>query len=154
MLPGHAQHAAGPRRRIVKGTHNPRLGESIVVLDEKEIHHEPDHLTRSEMFTGGLIRKFGKLADQLLKNCAHLGITDGSGVEVDGGELFGNEIKKPGLREFIDLGMKLKALKNITHRRRESLHISPKIFPDMILIAHEHFQIQGRGIVEKLIGFA
>ena len=67
------------------------------------------------MLSGGFVRQFGELADQFLKHRTHLRITDRVGVQVDVGELFGDEIQQPGLGEFVDLGVELEALEDVAH---------------------------------------
>jgi hypothetical protein len=46
-----------------------------------------------EVFTSGLVRQFGELADQLLESQSHLVIVNGFGMKVDTGELLGDKIK-------------------------------------------------------------
>ncbi|MDP2823101.1 MAG: hypothetical protein Q8O52_10565 [Sulfuritalea sp.] len=115
MLAGHAQHAAGAGGGVVERAHHAGLGQRLVVLDEQQIHHEPDHFARGEVLAGGLVRQLGELADQLLEHRAHLRIADGGGVEVDVGELFGDEVEQPGLGRLVDLGVKLEALEDVAH---------------------------------------
>jgi len=75
-------------------------------------------------------------------------------VQVDGGELFGDHVEQAGLGQLVDLGVKLEALKNVAHRRAEGLHVGAQVFTDVVLVAHEFFQIHGRGVVKELAGFA
>ena len=97
VLAGDAQHAAGAGGGIVEAAHHAGLREGIVVLDEEEIHHEPDDLARGEVLPGGLIGKLGELADEFLEDRAHLRIADRGWVQVDVGELFCDEIEQPDL---------------------------------------------------------
>ncbi len=153
MFARHAQHAAGAGSRIVDGTHHARLGQGFVVLDEEEIDHEPDDFARGEVFAGGLVGEFGELADEFLEHRAHLGIADDVGMEINIGELLGNEIEQSCFGEAINLGVELEALKDVAHGGRKCLHVSAKVFGDMILIAHELLQVEGRGVVKELVGF-
>jgi hypothetical protein len=139
MFVGHTQHAAGPGGGIVKRPHNTGLGQGVVVLNEKKIHHEPDGVAWGEMFSGGFIGKLGEFADEFLEHRAHLIVADGGGVEINVGKLFGNEIQQAGLGKFINLGVKLETFKNVPHGGRERLEIRAQIFADVILIAHELF---------------
>ena len=105
------------------------------------------------MFAGGLVGKFGEFADKFLEDRAHLGVAYGLGVEVDGGEFFGDEVEQPGFGEAVNLGVKLETRKDVAHGGRESLQISAKIFGDVILVAHELLQVERRGVVKELAGF-
>jgi len=150
VLARDAQHAAGAGGGIVDGAHHAGFCEGVVVLDEEEIHHEPDGVARGEVLPGGLIGKLGELADQLLEDCAHLRIADDLRMEVDVGELFGDEVEQAGLGELLDLGVELEALEDVAHGGRERLQIGAEVFADVILVAHELFQVERRGVVEKL----
>ena len=134
--------------------HDAGLGQRLVVFDEEQIDHQPDDLARREVLPGGLVRQFGKLADQFLEDRAHLGIADGIGMEVDVGELLGDEVEQAGLGQLVDLGVKLEALENVAHGRRERLHVGAQVFADVVLVAHELLQVERRGVVEELAGLA
>ena len=56
VLAADAEHAAGARGRIVERAHHAGLREGVVVLDEDEVDHEADDLTRGEVLPGGLVR--------------------------------------------------------------------------------------------------
>ena len=63
-------------------------------------------------------------------------------MEVDVGEFFRDHIEQPGLGQLVDLGVKLEVLEDVAHFGRERLHVGAQVFADMILIAHELFQIE------------
>ena len=153
VLARDAQHAAGAGGGIVEAAHHAGLRQSVVVLNEEEIHHEPDDFARSEVLPGGLIGKLGELADEFLEDRAHLRIAHDLGVEVDVGELFRDKVEQAGLRQLVDLRVKLEALEDVPHRRRERLHVGAQILADVVLVAHELFQVERRGVVEELAGF-
>ena len=134
--------------------HDTGLGQRLVVFDEEQIDHQPDDFARGEVLPGGLVGQFGKLADQFLEDRAHLGIADGIGMEVDVGELLGDEVEQAGLGQLVDLGVKLEALENVAHGRRERLHVGAQVLADVVLVAHELLQVERRGVVEELAGLA
>jgi hypothetical protein len=115
VLTRHTQHAAGARRGVVQGPHHAGLGQGLVVFDEQQVDHEPDHLTRGEVLPGGLVGQFRELADQLLEHRAHLGIGDGVRVQVDIGELLRDHVQQAGLGQLVDLGVEVEALEDVTH---------------------------------------
>ena len=150
MLATDRQHSAGPRRGIVQRPHHARFGQRRVVFDEDQIDHQPDGFARREMLSGGLVGKFGELADQFLEHGPHLGIADDLGVKVDVGELLGHQIKQLGLGQPVDLGVKIEALENVSHGGRKRLHVGEEVFLDMVLVAHQLLHVQGRRIEEEL----
>ena len=125
---------------------------AVVVLDEEQVHHEPDDLARGEVLSGGLVGELGELADELLEDRAHLRVADGVGVEVDVGELLGDEVEQLGLGEPVDLGVELEALEDVAHRGREGLHVGAQVLADVVLVAHELLQVERRRVVEELAG--
>ena len=153
VFPADAQHAARASRWFIEGAHNAGFGEGFVILNKDQIDHEPDDLTRGKVLPGGFIGELGELADEFFKDRAHLGIADHIGVKIDGGELFGDQIEEVGFGQLLDLSMELETLENITHGRGEGLHVGAEVFPDMILVAHELFQIERGGVVKELPGF-
>ena len=44
---GDREHAAGPAGGVAERLHDARLGEHVVVLDEQQVHHQPDDLARA-----------------------------------------------------------------------------------------------------------
>ena len=154
VLAGDAQHAAGAGGRIVERAHDAGLGQGLVVLDEEQVDHQPDDFARREVLSGGLVRELGELADQLLEDRAHLRVADDLGVQVDVGELLGDEVEQPGLGEPVDLGVELEALEDVAHGGRERLHVGAQVLADVVLVAHQLLQVERRGVVEELARLA
>ena len=115
VLLGNAQHATCTSGGIIETTYDAGFGESLIILDEEEVHHEADDFTRGEVFPGSLVGKFGKLADQLLEHSTHLSIADDLRVKVDVLELLGDEVEQAGFFQLVDLGVEFKTLKNVPH---------------------------------------
>ena len=153
MFVRHGKHSTGAGRRIIHRTDYAGFGERVAILDKEEVDHEPDDFARGEMFPGGFVGKFGELPDEFLEDRTHLRVGDDVGVEVDIGELFGDEIQEPGLGEPVDLRVEIKVLEDVAHCRRERLHVGAQVFSDIVLIPPELLQIEGRGVVEKLSRF-
>jgi hypothetical protein len=154
VLARDAQHAAGAGGGVVEAAHHAGLGQGVVVLDEEEVDHQPDDLARGEVLAGGLVGKLGELADELLEDRAHLGVADDLGVQVDVGELLGDEVEQAGLGQLVDLGVELEALEDVAHGGREPLHVGAEVLADVVLVAHELLQVERRGVVEELAGLA
>ena len=94
MLLRHRQHASGSGSRIVERTNNTRLGQCVVVFDKQQVDHQPDDFSRCEVFSGGFVGEFGELANQFFKDVPHLVIADNFGMQVDVGELLGDQIQQ------------------------------------------------------------
>ena len=54
--------------------------------------------------------------------------------------------EEPALGQPVNLGVKIEALENVPHGRGERLHVRPEVFPNVVLVPHELFQVQRRGI--------
>ena len=104
MVLGDAEHAAGATSRIEHGLDHARLGEQLVIFDEQQVDHQPDHLARSEVLTCRLVGKLGESTDQLLVEVAHLQIGDIVGVQIDVAEPRDNQIKQIRPVQAVDLG--------------------------------------------------
>ena len=75
-------------------------------------------------------------------------------MQVNAGKLLGHHVEQAGFGQLVDLGVKLKALKDVAHRRAEGLHVCTQVLTNVVLVAHELLQVQRRGVVEKLARFA
>ena len=106
------------------------------------------------MLAGGLVGKLGEFADEFLEDGTHLRVADGVGMQVDAGELLGDEIEQAGLGEAVDLGVEVEGVENVSDGGRERLHVGTQVLTDVILIAHEFLEIKRRCVEEKLAGLA
>ncbi len=114
---------------------------------------EADDFARGEVLAGGLVGQLGELANEFLEDGAHLGVAHGVGVEIDGREFLGDEVEQAGLPQAVELGVKLEVDANIADGGREGLEVGAQVFADVVLIAHQLLQIEGRSVVEELAGF-
>src|SRR5205807_1067317 len=126
--------------------------QSLVVFDEQQIDHQSNDFARREVLSGGLVRNFGKLADQFLEYRAHLRITDHLGMQVDVGEFLRYQIEQSGFGQPVDLVLKIEGLEDVPDGGRKRLDVSKQVFLDVVLIAHEFLHIQRRCVVEMLTG--
>lgn len=82
-----------PAVAVVEHAHGAGSLQRLVVLDEVQGHHQPDHLAQRGVLAGILVGEFGKLADQILENGAYRGVVDHVGVQVERGD--GLQMSKP-----------------------------------------------------------
>ena len=123
MILGHRQHASGSGCRIVQRTDNAGLGQCVVVFDEQQVDHQPDDFSRREMFSGGFVGQFRELANQFFKDVPHLLVANDFGMQVDVGELFGDQIQQMGLGQSFNLRMEVEAFKDIADCWGERLNV-------------------------------
>jgi hypothetical protein len=82
-----------PAVATVERAHGAGSLQRLVVLDELQGHHQPDHLAQRGVLAGSLAGEFGKLADQILEDGAYRGVVDQVGVQVERGEVL--QMSKP-----------------------------------------------------------
>src|SRR5262249_51230708 len=49
------EHTTGAAGRVEELAHGAGRGEELVIVDEQNVHHQPDDLARGEVVPGGLI---------------------------------------------------------------------------------------------------
>ncbi len=107
-----SQHAARAAGRIEKFAHGAWRGEKFVIVDEQNVHHEPNHLARREVIAGGLIRQFVEPADEVLEDEAHLLVWHRIRVQIHVAKLGDDEIENVRLAHLLDLVLELKELED------------------------------------------
>jgi hypothetical protein len=83
---------------------------------------------------------------------AHVFVRHLRRVEVDGGELFDDQVEQAVLVELLDLGGEVEALEDVPGGRREGPDVGVEVFAQVILVAEQRLEIQRRGIEEALAG--
>ena len=142
------EHATGASRGVVNGADDGGFGENFVVFNKEEVGHEADDVSRGEMFAGGFVRELGEFADELFEDGAHVGVGDAVGVEVDGGELFGDEVEEFGFLEAVDLPREFEAVEDVGDVGREGVEVAEEIGGDVVGVARDGLQVHGRGVVK------
>jgi hypothetical protein len=100
------QHAAGPAGRVEELADGPGRGQKAVVVDEQDVHHQPDDFARGEVVAGGLVGQLIEAADEVLEDQPHFLVGNGVRVEVHIAELGDNEIEDIGLAHLLDRASK------------------------------------------------
>jgi len=93
------------------------------------------------MLAGGFIRDFGKLADKFLEHQTHLVVVDLVRMQIDLSEFFGDLIEQTGFMQALDLVVEVEAFENVPHLDRKALDIGKQVFLDVVLIAHQLFDV-------------
>jgi hypothetical protein len=75
-------------------------------------------------------------------------------MEVDVAKLFGDEIEQVGFGKSVNLGLEVKAFEDITNGIGKVLDVGNEILTDMVRVAHELVQVEGRSVVEVLTSFS
>ena len=146
---GDRQHAARACRRVVHGAdHGVARGQYVIVLDEDQVDHQPDHFTRGEVLAGGFIGEFGELADQFLEHMPHLRVVHAIRVQVDVGEFLGDQVQQSVLGQPLHLGVEIEALEDVPRLRGEPVEVGVEVLLHVILIAQHGAQIHRTDVVE------
>ena len=152
MVLGDRQHPAGPARRVAQRFDDPRLGQHVLVVDEQQVDHQPDHLARGEVLAGGLVGELGEPADQLLVQVAHLDIRDGLRVQVDFGELSDHLVEHVRAAQSIDLDREVELVDHVLRRRREPADVERERVGDRVRIVEQLRERERAGVEELLAG--
>ena len=114
--------------------------------------HEPDDFARGEVVAGGLVGQFVETADKVFKDQPHRFVGHLVGVEIHFAELGDDQVKDVRLAHLLDLGLKLEKLENRPDVLGEALDIADEVFIDVVRIAFELLESEGRMVVEPLTG--
>ena len=106
------QHPAGAAGRVEQLAHGAGRSKEFVVVDEQDVHHQPDDFARREVIAGGLIGQFIEAADKVFKDQPHLLVWHLVRVQVHVAELGDHEIEDVGLAHLLDLGFELEELED------------------------------------------
>ena len=128
----------------------PGLVRTSVVVDEQQVHHEPDDLARGEVLTGGLVRQLRELADQFLVEVAHLDVRHDVGVQVDVGELADDLVQQVGPSQPVDLDAEVELVDDVPGGLGEAPDVQLERVGDRVRVVQQLGEGQRRGVVELL----
>ena len=146
------QHAAGAAGRVEELAHGAGRGEQLVVVDEQDVHHQPDDLARREVVAGGLVGQLVEAADEVLEDQPHLLVRHRIRVQVHVAELGDDEVEDVRLAHLLDLVLELEELEDGADVRREALDVADEVLLDVVGVALELLEVERRVIVEALAG--
>jgi hypothetical protein len=118
------QHTAGAAGGVEELAHRARCGEELVILDEQDVHHQPDDLARGEVVTGGLIGQLVEAADEVLEDQPHLFVWHHIWVQVHVAELGDDEVEDVRFVHLVDFGVELEEIEDSTDVGREPLDVA------------------------------
>jgi hypothetical protein len=147
---GHREHAAGPAGRVEQGLDHSWAGEEAVVLDEEQVDHQPDDLTRGEVLAGGLVGELREAADELLVEVAHLQVADRVGMQVDLAEPGDDQVEEICTVEPVDLGAEVKLVQDVAGGRGEPRDVRQQVVGDAVGVVEQLPQVERGGVVELL----
>jgi len=146
----YRQDAAGAGGGVVHRAHNARLGQGLVIPCKQAVHDELNHLTRGEVFPGGFVGRFRKLADELFEDQTHGLVGRHIGVQVHIGEFLHQLEQQVFVFKFSHALSKLEALEYVTGVLREVPHIGDEVLTHMLLVVEQTRQREGADVVESL----
>jgi hypothetical protein len=107
----HTQHAAGAGGGIIDGADHAGLGQGPSSSMKRRLTLRRMTSRGVKCSPGRFVRQLGEFANEFLEHGAHLRVASDPGMEVDVGELLGDEVEQPGLVEPVDLGVELERSK-------------------------------------------
>ena len=146
------QHAAGAAGRVEQLAHRAGRGEQLVVVDEQDVHHQPDDFARREVVARGLVGQFVEAADEVLEDEPHLLVRHRVRVQVHVAELGDDEVEDVRLAHPLDLVLELEEVEDVAHVRREALDVADEVLLDVVGVALQLLEVERRVVVEALAG--
>ena len=148
VVVGRRQHAAGSCSGVVDGAHGAGFSQCVVFGVEQDVDHQRDDFTGGEVITGLGGVGLGELADEFLEDVAHVVPGDHLGVQIDGGELFDDQIQPVGLGQLGDLVEHPEALEDVAHVGREVLDVVDEVVGHPLRVTHQGGEGPAGGVVE------
>ncbi len=150
VFPRHGEHPASACRRVIQGADNTTLGQRRIIFGEQQLHHEVNHFTGREVFSGRLVGHFRKAPEEFLEQQAHLVVAEGVGMQVEAGEFLGDEIQQPRLVQPLDGRGEIEAGKDVLHVPRKCPHVCLQVIAQIVRIAEQSRQVLGEQIEKGL----
>ncbi len=144
------EHASGSAGRVEQLANRAGRRQQIVILDEEDVHHEPDDFTRCEVIAGRFVRQLIEAPDEVLEDESHLLVRHLVGMKIDLRELGDDQIEDARVAHLRDLGIELEEVEDATDVRGETLDVKRKVFLNLIGIALQPLEIQFRMVVKPL----
>ena len=136
------QHAAGAAGRVEQLAHRAGRGEQLVVVDEQDVHHQPDDLARREVVARGLVGQLVEAADEVLEDEPHLLVRHRVRVQVHVAELGDDEVEDVRLAHPLDLVLELEELEDVAHVLREALDVADEVLLDVVGVALQLLEVE------------
>ena len=146
------QHPAGAACGVEQLADRATRGEQLVVLDEEEVHHQPDNLARGEVVAGGLVCQLVEAADEVLEDQPHLLVPHVCGMEVDAAEFRDDEVEDVRLGHAVDFVLELEELEDLAHVLREAMDVAGEMAADVVGVAPQLLEVEVGMVVEALPG--
>ena len=137
----------GEEKKLVHGAGR---GEKLIIVDEQDVHHQADDLTRREMITSGFIRQFIETTDEVLEDQPHLLIRHRVGRQIHITELRDDEIEDIRFTHFFDFALELEKIEDSADVGREPFDVTDEMLFDVVRVALQLLERQGRVIVKAL----
>ncbi len=143
------QKPAGPRRGIVDGTDDARLGQGVVVFHEYQRGGQADDVAGREVFASGLVAGLRKSPDEFLEDQSHVVVADRCGAEIGQGDLLDDLVQQVGVLELANELGELKVLEDLAGVGGEAVDVREQVRLD-VRTAHLG-QVHRGGVVERLL---
>ena len=145
----HTTRSAG----LVTDSYNLAIVENIVTaLADKDSNKALDNIAARVKLTG--IYVLIELANQMLKDIAHLYTVIGLGVQIQVGKRLHNTEQTAVLIHLVDMAEHFKAIEDFLHFGGEALNVHFEIGFNVVWLVAQFFQRVGRGVIELIAGNA
>ena len=151
VLLGHREHAAGAAGRVVDGLDDVALAQ-VLLRREQEVDHQLDHLARSEVLPGLLVRLLRADPDELLEDVAHLDVVHARQARGRSRrERLDDLVEQVLLRHAGDLLVEREALHDLADVLREAVDVGVEVRRELVRVVEQLRQIQLRQVVERAL---
>src|SRR5258708_17751474 len=144
------ERPAGAAGWVEKGAHHSRPRQRVLFIGEKEVHHEADELSGSEVFPGRLVRQLREPSDQLLVEVAHREVGHSRGVKVDLGEAGDDQVQQVRSIKACDLGVEVELVDNLPSTGRETGDVGLQVPGYLTGVIEQTSEVERRGVEELL----
>lgn len=149
-----AQHLAGAHRHVIGGLGAAALADVILFRGDQQLGHQVDDVARGEVRSGLLVIALGELADQLLKDIAHIRGSDalGAHIALRGGKLLQHHKEHLAADHRAHLIGKLEVLDNVLDVVGEALQVVVEVAFQIVRVAEQPAEGEAAGVVEAVTG--
>jgi hypothetical protein len=132
-----------PQAGVEELAHGAGRSEQLIIVDEQDVHHQPDDLARREVVARGLVGQLIEAPDEVLEDQPHLLVRHCVRVQVHVAELGNDEVENVRLAHPLDLILKLEELEDVAHVLREALDVANEVLLDVVGVTLQLLEGEG-----------
>ena len=113
----------------------PGLARIVVVIDEKQVHHEADDFARREVVARGFVGQFVEASDEILEEQPHVLVRHLRRMQIDVAEFRNDEVEDVRLAHLLDFVIELEEIEDAADVGREALDVADEVLLDVVGVA-------------------